>query len=122
LIADVLVDGAAVRAPVASRETGERPHHRLVGPREHVMQPEAQAALHTAVADHRPGIVGELHLDPLAQERREPRCEDEARAVGHHVDSRRTNLRIELDGDARLGPRSELAGEEEELPHACGAL
>jgi len=38
------------------------------------------------------------------------------------VDSRRTNLRIELDGDARLGPRSELAGEEEELPHACGAL
>ena len=122
VLANVLVDGAAVSAPVATRETGERPHHRLVRPREHVMEPETQTTLHAPVADHRPGVIGQLHLDRLAQQRSKPRCEDEARAVGHDMDARRTGLWIELDGDARLGPRSELAGEEGELPHACGAL
>src|SRR6266446_10888091 len=58
VLANVLVDGAAVSAPVATRETGERPHHRLVGPREHVMEPETQTTLHAPVADHGPGVVG----------------------------------------------------------------
>ena len=122
VLADVFVDGAAVRPAVAAGEACESAHHRLVRGGEHVMEAKPQPALDTPVADHGPRVVGQLHFDGLAQERREARCEDEARAVRNEMDPRRARPCFEGDGNAGFGAGSGLAEEEGELPHGCEAL
>jgi len=68
VVPDVVVDRAPVRASVPSSEPRQRPHHVVVRRREHVMQPEAHAALQALERHHGPGVVGQVHVHRLAEQ------------------------------------------------------
>ena len=99
---------------------------------EHMVEAEPQAPLNAPVAHHRPGIVGQLHLHRLAQERGEPRGEDQARPAWPHFGDMMSGaaaIRVPRERDERRRRdscpqrrRSRRAEHSSEATRACGRL